>query len=1001
MAQYQEILETEFIRSGSNRSQSCAEEVEDELKLGSDNQQIPRSAKQIWETFTKEKTVNRDQRLLFTEPLIRDGIKIAQVDMEEVQEEEKYWNSIVICKILGANPPVTIFERFVKRIWGHLGVTQVSKLSMGLIMVRFNDEATRDQVVEARVVQFDRKPMIVRPWSANLNAMNLVRTVPLWIRLHDLGLQYWGTKSLNALVSTIGKPIMVDQHTKDRTRLQYARVLVEMEITDAPPRFIPYFNEFGQLQDKNVENEWLPVKCAQCSKFGHTKANCRHDEIANRRKKNSNTSKRQTNSHRRRNQRQSPIVENKILVVWRKNFARVIVVREDPQFIHCYVKMAGQSEAMNVTFVYGFNTGEERKELWEGLINLKVYAKPWVITGDFNSLFDLEDRKGGEEVNLNDIRDSTNWFAQIHMDRLIKTGSGFTWTNNQEGEKRIYSKIDHTFVNEDWNDSFPLTKAHYSWETISDHYFCVVSMTPNVDTGIKPFRYYNFWADHPDFKSEVLDNWHKQIGREGMTGLYLKLMRLKHTIKRFNRERIGDVGRNYPEAKDLYIQARNQAQEHPHDITYQQTEKEAAMTFNTQEKIMENSIVSYTNDQGETVDNFREVVEHFIKHFQSYMGSSSRPSQDLRKDWMEMGSNLNREQQLNLIKPFTSKEIKKALFSIPDSKSPGPDCYAAGFFKKMWPEIGAEFTKAIENFFMTGIMPRELHGTMITLIPKTENSTRAVEFRPIACCSTIYKCISKLLCSRLSQVLPGIVNQNQGAFVQGISIANNVMILQDLLKNYKRKNISPRCTIKVHILDHDLLKIDILLYLVEWKSPREFPRQEGTETRYHPLCKNLKIVNLSFADDLMIFCKGDLGSIQVNWLSKKESTLSNLGVPLRPTKWKEKDCGVIINKIKQRLHTWASRHLSFAARAQLIHSVLLGLRNYWMSIFILPHSVTKEVEKLCRGFLWGWNGSRSKLHVASWEKVCLPKTYGGLGLEDGGGEGVRLAGEKTLADWFP
>ncbi|XP_030504957.2 uncharacterized protein LOC115719925 [Cannabis sativa] len=54
-----------------------------------------------------------------------------------------------------------------------------------------------------------------------------------------------------------------------------------------------------------------------------------------------------------------------------------------------------------------------------------------------------------------------------------------------------------------------------------------------------------------------------------------------------------------------------------------------------------------------------------------------------------------------------------------------------------------------------------------------------------------------------------------------------------------------------------------------------------------------------------------------------------------------------------------------------------------MSIFILPHSVTKEVEKLCRGFLWGWNGSRSKLHVASWEKVCLPKTYGGLGLEDG------------------
>uniref|UniRef100_A0A803PIG2 Reverse transcriptase domain-containing protein n=1 Tax=Cannabis sativa TaxID=3483 RepID=A0A803PIG2_CANSA len=89
---------------------------------------------------------------------------------------------------------------------------------------------------------------------------------------------------------------------------------------------------------------------------------------------------------------------------------------------------------------------------------------------------------------------------------------------------------------------------------------------------------------------------------------------------------------------------------------------------------------------------------------------------------MELGSRLNMEQQLSMIKPFTRKEIKKDFFSIPDSKSPGPDGYGVGFFKTMWPEVGAEFTKVVENFFMT-----------------------------------------------------------------------------DLLKNYKRKNISPRCTLKVDI----------------------------------------------------------------------------------------------------------------------------------------------------------------------------------------------------------
>uniref|UniRef100_A0A803P8U7 Reverse transcriptase domain-containing protein n=1 Tax=Cannabis sativa TaxID=3483 RepID=A0A803P8U7_CANSA len=407
---------------------------------------------------------------------------------------------------------------------------------------------------------------------------------------------------------------------------------------------------------------------------------------------------------------------------------------------------------------------------------------------------------------------------------------------------------------------------------------------------------------------------------------------------------------------------------------------------------MENSIVSYTNDQGEVIDNFREVVDHFIKHFQNYMGSSSRPTQGLRKNCMEMGNHLNREQQLKLVKPFTSKEIKRLL--VFSSKSPGPDGYGAGFFKKMWPEIGTEFTKAIESFFMTGFMPRELHATMITLIPKTENPTRAVEYRPIAFCSTIYKCISKLLCSRLSQVLPGIVNQNQGAFVQGRSIAHNVMILQDLLKNYKRKNISPRCTIKVDISKaYDTVNWEFLENLLnEFKLPGRFISWVMTclkSTSYSILMNGR--VQGSFQGKKGLR-QGDLASIQGDVkkaimtelaLQEGDYPLKYLGVPLRPTKWKAEDCSVIIKKIKQRLHTWATRHLSFAGRAQLIHSVLLGLRNYWMSIFILPYSVTREVKKLCRGFLWGWNGSRSKLHVASWEKVCLPKNYGGLGFKDG------------------
>ncbi|XP_062080815.1 uncharacterized protein LOC133785612 [Humulus lupulus] len=180
--------------------------------------------------------------------------------------------------VLGANPPFAVFEGFVKRIWGHLGIERVVRMHMGLTIVKFNDEATRDFVLENGVVQFDRKPVIVRPWTQELDSIRLVHSVPLWIRLPDLGLQYWGKNCLSALVSTIGKPIMVDKFTKDRSMIKFARVLVEMDITDDPPFIIHFVNERGQLQEQFVEYEWLPIKCSTCKGYGHNAAECKKSD---------------------------------------------------------------------------------------------------------------------------------------------------------------------------------------------------------------------------------------------------------------------------------------------------------------------------------------------------------------------------------------------------------------------------------------------------------------------------------------------------------------------------------------------------------------------------------------------------------------------------------------------------------------------------------------------------------------------------------------------------
>lgn len=44
--------------------------------------------------------------------------------------------------------------------------------------------------------------------------------------------------------------------------------------------------------------------------------------------------------------------------------------------------------------------------------------------------------------------------------------------------------------------------------------------------------------------------------------------------------------------------------------------------------------------------------------------------------------------------------------------------------------------------------------------------------------------------------------------------------------------------------------------------------------------------------------------------------------------------------------------LSYAGRLQLIKSVLFGIQLYWCQIFVMPKKVLKEIQRICRVFLW-------------------------------------------------
>lgn len=79
-----------------------------------------------------------------------------------------------------------------------------------------------------------------------------------------------------------------------------------------------------------------------------------------------------------------------------------------------------------------------------------------------------------------------------------------------------------------------------------------------------------------------------------------------------------------------------------------------------------------------------------------------------------------------------------------------------------------------------------------------EAPENASQYRPISCCNVLYKCISKMICSRLKPTISYIVAENQSSFVQGRSMMHNVLICHDLLRHYNRRT-TPRCIMKIDL----------------------------------------------------------------------------------------------------------------------------------------------------------------------------------------------------------
>ncbi|XVE49038.1 hypothetical protein DITRI_Ditri01bG0049900 [Diplodiscus trichospermus] len=173
--------------------------------------------------------------------------------------------------------------------------------------------------------------------------------------------------------------------------------------------------------------------------------------------------------------------------------------------------------------IYGYNDEIARRQLWSHLGSLASSYQnlPWLLAGDFNVIFhptesSRYDRSQGFSADTKEFRECLHQLVVFYH---ISLGPLFTWSNKQH-EGFIAKKLDRVLVNEEWLSTFSNSRVDFLPPGISDHCPAFIQLCHKEFSPPKLFKFFNFWANHPDFMRVVGQSWIQAIAGNPMEVLH-------------------------------------------------------------------------------------------------------------------------------------------------------------------------------------------------------------------------------------------------------------------------------------------------------------------------------------------------------------------------------------------------------------------------------------------------------------------------------------------------
>jgi hypothetical protein len=197
------------------------------------------------------------------------------IQPEQVSEDVEYWqNHALICKFLGLRLSLPVLNSWAHRVWNPEGDMEIILAANNYFLVIFSCMADRNRAFEGGPYFFNQVGLFIKPWHMGFNSADEIPSqVPVWVRLPRLPLEYWKEDILHSISLLLGKPVGAATQTQDRKVISYARICVEVDLTNPLPDSME-IRMGSSSWVQQLDYETLPFRCRICHEYGHLLRKC-------------------------------------------------------------------------------------------------------------------------------------------------------------------------------------------------------------------------------------------------------------------------------------------------------------------------------------------------------------------------------------------------------------------------------------------------------------------------------------------------------------------------------------------------------------------------------------------------------------------------------------------------------------------------------------------------------------------------------------------------------